>query len=205
MAKRALSFCSFVFALMMAGVAGATPVYFDLAGSSGGSSVSISEIGLGANLTASLANSLNSQIFTLNDGQTRAVDFFTLTTSGLGGGIYTIAATMAFDQPNNVNAVASGYGYGVFCTFLGVISGETLTWDPNSLPDVFTVAGNTISVDFEDVSTLIIGNTTMVHAYITNEGGGTAAPVPEPSTMLLLGAGLIGVCLCGRWRSRGKS
>ncbi len=200
MMKPFLIACSMALALSMTGIAGATPVYFDLAGRNGGSSVSISEIGLGANLTASLANNLDSQIFTLNDGETRAVNFFTLTTSGFGGGIYSIAATLAFDQPD-IHAVTSGSGYGVFCTFLSVLSGETLKWDPNSLPDAFTVAGNTISIDFEDISTFGIGNTTMVHAYITNEGGGTT-PVPEPSTILLLGISLVAVAFFSRWRMK---
>jgi len=45
-----------------------------------------------------------------------------------------------------------------------------LTWDNNSLPDTFSVGGNKVTVDFEDLKGFGLGNTTMVHAFITNRG-----------------------------------
>ena len=190
--------CGLMFLLVIAGAVGATPVGFDLAGSSGGSSVTVSDNANWANLNAALATNLDSQIFTLSDGQTQTVDFFTLTASGIGVGTYSIAANLAFQQPVGFSS-GSGSGSGQFFTAFGLISGGTLAWDPATLPDVFTYAGNTISVDFQDGWTLGLGNTATVHAYITNEGGGTAS-VPEPSILLLLGTGLVGIRFWTRMR-----
>jgi len=171
------------------GVSGATPVSFDLAGSAGGSSVSVSDNAMFATLTGTLDNNLDNQIFVLNDGETKEVDFFTLTACGFAllGPSYNVDATLAFDLPEIDSA---GSGGGRFWTLFGLLSAGTLAWDSDTLPDSFDVHGNTISVDFEDGCTIVCGNTAMVHAYITNEGGGT---VPEPATMLLLGSGLIGI------------
>jgi hypothetical protein len=174
----------------------ASPVYFDLAGGSGGSSVTVAESAWLADLTATLAGTLDNEIFTLADGATREVDFFTLTASGLTFPVdsYAISATLAFQLPN---IEAQGTGAGIFGTFLGVLSGGTLSWDHSTIPDFFTVNGNRISVDFQDRRTIGLGDTAMVHTYITNYGG---APVPEPGTIVLLGAGLLGLGLYTRRR-----
>lgn len=189
--------CALVFVIALAGAAWASPVQFDLAGSPY-SSVVVNENVWGANLNATLANGLDDQMFWLQDGQTQTVDFFTFTTSGLGAGNYSVAATLGFDQPL---IGAAGSGSGTFGTFFGIISGGSLTWDSNTIPDTFTFNGNTISVDFQDGWTVGFGDTATVHAYITNVGGGTAS-VPEPSTLLLLGVGLLGLAAGTRKRSR---
>lgn len=179
----------------VAGFAVATPVYFDLGGSDDGSSVTVLESAEWSNLTASLDSDLDAQTFWLQNGETKEVNFFSLTTDGIGGGQYTINATLAFEAPFNHSA---GSGNGYFFTLWGVLSGGTLIWDPLTIPDYFAVNGNTISVDFEDGCVVGLGNTVMIHAYVTNEGDGSVSPIPEPATMLLFGVGLIGVAALGR-------
>lgn len=186
----------------LSGKSWATPVTFDLAGTAGGSSVTVSESAVLANLIGTIDTNLDNQIFELADGMTKEVDFFTLSASGLAiwPKDYTVSATLAFDLPD-IDAV--GNGSGKFATLFGLLSGGTLIWDKSSLPDVFTVNGNTISVTFEDGIYLGCGNTAMVHAYITNQGGGVA-PVPEPASMVLLGAGLLGLAFYGK-RQKSKA
>ncbi len=191
---------AFVFTLSLilfgAGFTWASPVSFDLAGSTGGSSVTVSDSAPWANLFAALAPGLDSQNFTLNDGETKEVDFFTLTARGAAlWASYAVEATLAFDDPS---IAADGSGSGHFFTLLGLLSGGTLTWDSATVPDSFIVDGNTIKVDFESGWTVVWGNTTMVHAYITNEGGSTGGPVPEPATLVLFGSGLIGLAALTR-------
>ncbi len=160
-----------------------------------------SGLGTWGDISASLASDLDSQIFTLNDGDTMEVDFFTFTASGVSWAeAYTVEATLAFDSP--IVGSSSGSGSGTFGTFRGFLSGGTLTWDPSTLPDVFVDSiGNSFSIDFESGSTIGFGDTATVHAYITNNGGGTE-PVPEPATMLLFGTGLLGLVGYNRKRSQ---
>lgn len=155
--------CSLALGLSVACVAGATPVGFDLAGASGGSSQTLSGKVGSANLASALDGNLGTQIFYLSDGQMQTI----------------------------------------------VMSGGTLNWDAKTLPNVFTVAGNSLTANFQDGSALVGVNTSRLTPNFpssplpipspTSPGGGTA-PVPEPGTILLLGSGFIGLALYAkRW------
>jgi len=188
--------------LWFAGIVGATPVSFNVASapSSGVQLSNVSTFGW-TSLQSGLATGLGNNAFTLDDGQTQTIDFFYLRATGLGWGNADITATLAFDSPL---VSASGQGDAGWGTVLGAISGGILDWDDASLPDVMTLAdGNIVSIDFEDGIALGFGNQVTVHAYITNLGN-ASAPVPEPGTIVLLGAGLVGLGLYGRRRMRNQ-
>ncbi len=179
-----------------AGIAGATPICFDLAGSISASSENITGqqalIG-NAHLNGSLASTLDRQIFTLSDNQTLPVDFYTLTASDL----VSIAPSIG---------LASGPGSGIIGTtiipLIGHDSGGILSWNSTTLSDFFTnLDGNTVKVNLGGGLAIGLGNTTMVHAVIMNKDGG-AAPVPEPGTILLLGGGLVGIFTLSRRRMK---
>jgi hypothetical protein len=97
-------------------------------------------------------------------------------------------------------------------SFLSVsLPGPTTT--PTTLIVPFTTAPFTVgadgSADFTSVSSILLGfasgeATLQFDSFSTN---GTSAPVPEPSTMLLLGSGLAGLAALRRrsgqaWRRK---
>jgi hypothetical protein len=183
----------------MVGMANASPIAFVIDG--GGSSVTSSDSAALADIKANLVSNLGGTGFTLADGETKTIEFFTLTATGFyaKNKNYTVGATLAFATPK---ASSSGSGGGSFSTIFGLVSGGTLTWEPATLPDYLKDGfGNTFSVNFESGRTLGFGNTATVHAYVTNTTvTNTTAPVPEPGTMLLMGVGIAGFGGCNRKR-----
>lgn len=185
----------------MAGNAMATAITFDAADgvvqNSGDlvSSVTVSNmVNCGdATLSASLVGDLDSQIFTLDHGDSKTIDFFDLDVSGwFGVGTADIDATLAFDTPSFQVEGSGNALFGTMCK----IDGYKLTWDKLTLPDTFVIDSDLISVTFNDIGDLsLCGPLASITANITNTG---AAPVPEPATMLLFGTGMAGLAAVRR-------
>ena len=178
-------------------IAAADPIDFNV--SQENSSVTVTDVYQWgwADLDVALVDSLESEEFTLDEGESYTFDFFRLSASGLiGGGRANISATLAFDSPAGIEG--TGEGGGGWFTFFGVLSGGILNWDPLSLPDYFALSnGNTVSIDFEDVYAVGFGDSVTVQATVAN-----IASVPEPTTMLLMGIGL--ACFAGVVLKRNK-
>lgn len=191
MNKRILSCFVAVPMLLAATAANAAPmINFDVDGAPGSSvskSITSCDAFLGAcTLSATLASGLDSQVFSLAQGQSHSFDFFDVT---VGSGFYAsgtaeITAKLAFDVPSGVSVV--GEGEGSWVTILGFLNGGKLEWA--DMPKQVALSdGSTFEVAFTDVHEFGLGNTATVRAVVT------ATHVPEPFTLALLGTGLLGL------------
>jgi len=121
--KKIIASLLYVGLLSCAGTALATPVSFNVAGAPS-SMVTAAEnngfFSFSSTLTAALYDGLDAYKFSLDDNQSKEINFFTLTAAGFGIDTYSIMATLAFDSPL---ISGTGSGSGLFGTFFGKISG----------------------------------------------------------------------------------
>ena len=192
MKKLLVFLCAIALVFNMAGSASAIPIDFDIASDSSVTLSNVSTLGW-TSISADIVADLDDVSFFLGDGASYTFDFFTIEVEGFGLGEADVEATLAFDEPLGFEVTGSGSG-GWF-TIFGIISGGYLTWA--DMPQTFTLTnGDYFDVDFEDVLIAGLGNTTTVSAAVTAH----AAPVPEPSTVMLVGTGLLGIIAFGRKR-----
>lgn len=142
-------------------------------------------------ITETLNPSLVGTSFSMAEGDTAfELDFFDLTATGDGLGVFSIEASLNFLPPGGGISSSGGGGFGTINTFLGQISGGVLLWT-NPTATVYFGPGNSgiYTITLEDGFTIGKGSTETVSAYVDL----VAAPVPLPAAGWMLLAGLGGL------------
>lgn len=181
--------------------AGAAPYTFDMGADSYVDTSGTNDV---LQMYATVNENLDDIIFSLDDGQSETFYFATIGTTetwinydDIQPG--EITANIDFDMPDMTNAVG-GTSIG-FAGCFRFFQGWSLIWNDPVIVDLGD-AGE-FSIELSDVtygSWLWQGPDGTADVKVTITHNPSVAPVPEPSTMLMMGAGLLGLATLGRRR-----
>ena len=178
-------------AMLVFGMAGMASAYqFDMGAGSTVGGDAMTDPGLV--MWAVVNPNLDFEIFNLAEGESHTFDFATIGTNEVSVDLddwqgKTIVASVDFDNPDLIEDV-NGTSFG--WSFLGFVQGFEIVWE--DLTPISFGNGGEFSLTLSDASFAGLfspqGSVNITATVTLN-----TEPVPEPSTVLLLGAGVLGL------------